>query len=145
MADMPDGLRSHVRYPLDLFEIQFATYATFHMRDPQVFYNQEDAWVVAKERYHTQELDVASYYVIMRMPDSDEEEAEGDEDGDGEGVADRDRRCSGGDGDSGKGSFGDGSVGRPPPGFGVLFRRWNGLTHNRARGDSAEGGCIGDA
>ena len=41
----PD-LKTHLRYPEDLFAIQADQYKTFHMTDPQVFYNREDLWVV---------------------------------------------------------------------------------------------------
>ena len=39
---MPEDLRAHVRYPQDLFAVQARMYATYHMQDPQVFYNKED-------------------------------------------------------------------------------------------------------
>ena len=35
----------------DLFGIQANQYATFHMTDPQVFYNREDLWVPPQEKY----------------------------------------------------------------------------------------------
>ena len=41
---MPDDLRSHVRYPEGIFQIQAAVYATYHMTNPAVFYNKEDQW-----------------------------------------------------------------------------------------------------
>ena len=41
-AEMPADLREHVRYPLAMFEIQAELYRTFHMTDPEVFYNKED-------------------------------------------------------------------------------------------------------
>ena len=37
----PD-LKAHLRYPEDIFAIQADEYKTFHMTDPQVFYNRED-------------------------------------------------------------------------------------------------------
>ncbi|MFN3762252.1 MAG: UPF0182 family protein, partial [Anaerolineae bacterium] len=41
---MPEVLRAHWRYPEQLFRIQAAAYAAYHMDDPQVFYNKEDLW-----------------------------------------------------------------------------------------------------
>ena len=49
----PD-LKLHLRYPQDLFGIQAAQYETFHMTDPQVFYNREDLWVPPQEKYDGQ-------------------------------------------------------------------------------------------
>ena len=46
---MPAAVRDHVRYPKDLFAIQATMYESFHMTDPQVFYNQEDKWAVSRE------------------------------------------------------------------------------------------------
>ncbi len=44
-------LKNHLRYPEDLFAIQADEYKTFHMTDPQVFYNREDLWVSPNETY----------------------------------------------------------------------------------------------
>ena len=47
LAEMPEDLRAHMRYPEGLFAIQARIYATYHMTDPQVFYNKEDLWKIA--------------------------------------------------------------------------------------------------
>jgi len=70
--DMPDGLRDHVRYPEDLFTIQAEMYATYHMEDPDVFYNREDTWRLPTEIFEEREQQVEPYYVIMRLPDGEE-------------------------------------------------------------------------
>src|SRR5215218_181577 len=46
LAEMPAGLRAHVRYPEDLFRVQTALYATYHMGNPETFYHREDQWQV---------------------------------------------------------------------------------------------------
>ena len=46
MSAMPADLRQHVRYPEDIFTIQAALYQSYHMTNPQVFYNKEDLWQV---------------------------------------------------------------------------------------------------
>jgi uncharacterized membrane protein (UPF0182 family) len=48
-AAMPEGLRSHVRYPELLLALQADVYGLYHMTNPQVFYNREDLWTVASE------------------------------------------------------------------------------------------------
>ena len=48
---MPAGLRAHVRYPEDMFLAQMELYRTYHMTDPQVFYNREDLWALPEERF----------------------------------------------------------------------------------------------
>jgi len=68
MSQMPDDLRQHIRYPEDLFLIQADIYRTYHMTDPQVFYNREDLWGFPRENYGDQTIAMQPYYVIMRLP-----------------------------------------------------------------------------
>ncbi len=68
LADMPAGLRAHLRYPQDLFDVQVATYASYHMTDPQVFYNNEDLWQIPKERYAGSTVPIEPYYMLVRLP-----------------------------------------------------------------------------
>ena len=68
MSQMPADLHQHIRYPEDLFLIQADIYRTYHMTDPQVFYNREDLWGFARENYGDQTVAMQPYYVIMRLP-----------------------------------------------------------------------------
>ena len=74
IKDMPPFLKKHIRYPLDLFTIQAQMYATYHMTDPQVFYNQEDLWSIPQEIYKNTQQSILPYYIIMRLPDTASEE-----------------------------------------------------------------------
>src|SRR5947199_10427353 len=47
-SEMPPDLRRHARYPETLFRVQAEIYRTYHMLDPQSFYNKEDLWDVAR-------------------------------------------------------------------------------------------------
>ena len=67
---MPDGLRAHVRYPRDFLLTQGLVYAKYHMTDPAVFYNQEDLWMRATEKYQTAVQPVEPYYVMWQPPGS---------------------------------------------------------------------------
>jgi uncharacterized membrane protein (UPF0182 family) len=73
-ADMPEPLRAHVRYPADLLQIQGQVFAKYHMTDPAVFYNQEDLWVPATEKYYNQVQPVTPYYIMWEPPGSNEPE-----------------------------------------------------------------------
>jgi uncharacterized membrane protein (UPF0182 family) len=44
ISEMPAGVRAHLRYPLELFEIQSKVWATYHMTDVEDFYTRSDAW-----------------------------------------------------------------------------------------------------
>ncbi|MCG2691227.1 UPF0182 family protein, partial [Microgenomates group bacterium] len=46
LAEIPKGLVPHLRYPEDIFTLQTAVYTTYHMDDPQIFYNKEDLWEI---------------------------------------------------------------------------------------------------
>ena len=70
MDQLPADLRSHLRYPEDLFRIQAHLYATYHMQDPQIFYNREDLWNVPSKG----DQDMEPYYTIMKLPKETKEE-----------------------------------------------------------------------
>ncbi|KKR16741.1 MAG: hypothetical protein UT77_C0002G0130 [Candidatus Daviesbacteria bacterium GW2011_GWC2_40_12] len=46
LSEMPKSLTPHLRYPEDIFTLQTAIYTTYHMDDPQIFYNKEDQWEI---------------------------------------------------------------------------------------------------
>ncbi len=70
-AEMPDGLKAHIRYPRDLFDIQMYEYNTYHMKDPNVFYNKEDLWTIPQENYAGETITMEPYYIQMKLPDED--------------------------------------------------------------------------
>lgn len=71
---MPTSLRSHIRYPVDLFRIQSQSLLTYHMTDPQVFYNREDQWQIPNEIYGGESQPVEPYYLTMKLPGANSEE-----------------------------------------------------------------------
>ena len=73
-AEMPGDLRRHVRYPEDLFLVQAEIYRTYHMTNPDVFYNKEDLWSLPTEDTGGTRSVVEPYYVIMKLPGGAREE-----------------------------------------------------------------------
>jgi uncharacterized membrane protein (UPF0182 family) len=77
-AAMPADLRSHVRYPELLLELQAAVYGLYHMTNPEVFYNREDLWTVASEvRSNNREQapqPIEPNFVLMTLPGEKEVE-----------------------------------------------------------------------
>ena len=71
---IPPEIQAHFRYPQDLFEIQAKMYLSYHMEDPQVFYNREDDWRFATELYAGQQQQVEPDYLIMKLPGEATEE-----------------------------------------------------------------------
>jgi hypothetical protein len=72
--EMSEELFQHVRYPSNMLLVQGLVFAKYHMTDPTVFYNQEDLWIRATEKYYNQVQPVEPYYIMWELPDSDEQE-----------------------------------------------------------------------
>ncbi|WP_431630919.1 UPF0182 family protein [Alkalinema pantanalense] len=68
LTAMPEPLRQHLRYPIDFFNIQSKRLMTYHMTDPQVFYNREDEWQIPTEIYGDKPQPVQPYYLITSLP-----------------------------------------------------------------------------
>jgi len=69
-SDMPEDLRSHARYPESFFRAQAEIYRTFHMLDPQAFYNKEDLWDIARnvQGQDIRPQTVTPTYVVATLP-----------------------------------------------------------------------------
>ena len=76
LAQMPEGLRKHVRYPEDIFAIQSQVYATYHMTQAATFYKREDQWEIPiiEETVEGGGTSMQPYYTIMRLPGEPEAE-----------------------------------------------------------------------
>jgi uncharacterized membrane protein (UPF0182 family) len=75
-SEMASDLRAHVRYSETLFRIQAEIYRTYHMLNPQAFYNKEDVWDLA--RYVSRDTNrpepVTPTYVMATLPGQDKAE-----------------------------------------------------------------------
>ena len=74
MDEMPAELKSHIRYPPSMLEIQARRYTAYHMQDPQVFYNKEDLWAIPSKHTPGSEREMEPYYTIMKLPGDKKEE-----------------------------------------------------------------------
>ncbi len=73
-SEMPAYLRDHIRYPLDLFNVQSRMLLQYHMTDPVVFYNKEDQWSVPQQEGLGGAETLRPYYFVARLPGEDKEE-----------------------------------------------------------------------
>ncbi len=71
---MPESLQAHIRYPIDLFELQASMYTTYHITDPVAFFNKEDIWEMPTEVFIDQKQPLEPYYVTMELPGETGEE-----------------------------------------------------------------------
>jgi len=79
LSEMPKELLPHIRYPQDLFMAQTAIYTTYHMDDPQIFYNKEDQWEIPAISTGDQQNGdsapaMAPRHLIMKLPGEESEE-----------------------------------------------------------------------
>jgi hypothetical protein len=76
-SQMPPDLRAHARYPETLFSAQAEIYRSFHMRDPENFYNRADLWDIAKTSTKQGESTasaIAPTYVVATLPGEEKPE-----------------------------------------------------------------------
>jgi hypothetical protein len=74
LDEMPQGIRDHIRYGQEYFDVQAEIYRTYHMENPTVFFGREDLWVISEEKYMDAAQEVESNYVMFKLPDEDEVE-----------------------------------------------------------------------
>ncbi|HEN21133.1 MAG TPA: UPF0182 family protein [Desulfobacteraceae bacterium] len=74
MDELPDFLKEHIRYPLDLFSVQTEMLLQYHMQDPVVFYNKEDQWAIPVQTSFGKTQALKPYYIVARLPGEEKEE-----------------------------------------------------------------------
>jgi uncharacterized membrane protein (UPF0182 family) len=69
-SEMPADLRGHARFPELLFETQAEIYRTYHMREPESYYNRADLWDLAtfSAGQSGQPQTVPATYMIATLP-----------------------------------------------------------------------------
>lgn len=74
--EMPATVRAHARYPETIFRVQAEIYRTYHMTDPEAFYNKEDVWDLARNMNSPggRPTPVTPTYIVAALPGSDEPE-----------------------------------------------------------------------
>lgn len=73
-AELSGDLRAQFRYPHPFFSVQAEMLKNYHMTDPLIFYNREDAWDVPTESYQDRSIVMEPYYATLRLPDSTDAE-----------------------------------------------------------------------
>ena len=65
--EIPLFIKNHIRYPKDMFNVQSERLLTYHMTDPQVFYNREDQWRIPQEIYGENQQPIEPYYLLISL------------------------------------------------------------------------------
>ena len=73
---LPADIARHIRYPETIFNIQAEVLKRYHVTNSTTFYNRNDYWEVAKEKYAGRIKDVEPYYSLMQLPETDIQQEE---------------------------------------------------------------------
>lgn len=65
LAEMPNHLQKHLRYPRDMFNEQMEVYKYYHQIDPVLFYQQSETWDFPK----LGSKKLPPYYLTTELPD----------------------------------------------------------------------------
>lgn len=76
-----EQLRTHFRYPEDMFRVQASMFETYHIPTAEAFYNKDDAWNTpvdaqfgANNPDSQERRTMRPYYLLMRLPGEEAEE-----------------------------------------------------------------------
>ncbi|KXA89902.1 hypothetical protein AKJ61_01825 [candidate division MSBL1 archaeon SCGC-AAA259B11] len=67
--DLPTGYREHLIYPQSLFNVQMKIFRRYHMKNYVPFYQREDIWTLAEEKYHGVSKRVEPYNILLDVTD----------------------------------------------------------------------------
>ena len=65
-SDITSGLQAHLRYPEDLFKVQRALLAKYHVNDPVTFFSTSDFWDVPLDPNPTASSYQPPYYIVAK-------------------------------------------------------------------------------
>ena len=73
MSEMSGELIEHVRYPEDMFKVQREVLTTYHVTNPDTFYEANDAWAVPSDPTASSgDVKQPPYYMSLKMPTQDD-------------------------------------------------------------------------
>ena len=69
LSEMPQGLRTHLRYPRSMLEVQARVLLQYHQETPRVFFLQSEAWAPSQElAQSTNPVAYRPEYGILQLP-----------------------------------------------------------------------------
>ncbi|MEW1545170.1 UPF0182 family membrane protein [Streptomyces tsukubensis] len=73
-SEISPELKSHLRYPQDMFKVQRELLTRYHVTEPDQFYSGSDAWQVPDDPTNKKEASaVPPYYLSLKMPGDKEQ------------------------------------------------------------------------
>ena len=74
--ELSSSLKNKVKYPEWLFNIQCNIYAKYHVDTAEAFYNKNDLYAVASEKYSDDVKAIEPYYNILKLDEFNKNESE---------------------------------------------------------------------
>ncbi|MFE5852761.1 UPF0182 family protein [Streptomyces sp. NPDC056500] len=72
-SEISSELKSHLRYPQDMFKVQRELLTRYHVTEPEQFYSGSDAWQVPDDPTNKDSSAVPPYYLSLKMPGEKEQ------------------------------------------------------------------------
>lgn len=69
LGTMPKDIRSHLRYPIDIFDQQTEMFTVYHMTSAELVYNREDQWEIPAITRAEARKTLEPYYTVMKLPE----------------------------------------------------------------------------
>jgi hypothetical protein len=68
ISEAPEYLKPHFRYPELIFNVKAQMLLRYHMKNANVFYNNEDRWDIPGQVFENRQEKVHSYYLVTTLP-----------------------------------------------------------------------------
>ncbi len=74
IAEAPESITNHLRYPEYMFNVQSEVWSTYHVESTRSLYDGDDQWMVAEEQIDGGTQAVEPYFVTQQLPGESETE-----------------------------------------------------------------------
>lgn len=71
-GEIPKDIASHIRVPEFMFKAQSEMYQKYHVESAEQFYDKDDVWQIANEKYQNNEVPVEAYFTVASFDGKDE-------------------------------------------------------------------------
>ena len=71
-GEIPKEIASHIRVPEFMFKAQAEMYQKYHVETAEQFYDKDDVWQIANEKYQNNEIPVEAYFTMANFDGKDE-------------------------------------------------------------------------
>lgn len=66
-GNIPDTIKNHIRVPEYMFKVQTEVYQKYHIEGAEQFYDKDDVWQAADEKYENDDVLVEAYFTVAEF------------------------------------------------------------------------------